>query len=63
MELISYIAKFALGGGLVCLFAVIAEVCQPKRFAGIFSAAPSALLAGLAATLISQSSTIAVLTA
>lgn len=63
MELGSYIAKFFLGGGLVCLFALIAEVCQPKRFAGIFGAAPSVLLAGLAVTLLSQSVTRAMLTA
>jgi hypothetical protein len=63
MEWWSYVAKFVLGGGLVCLFALIAEVCQPKRFAGIFSAAPSVLLSGLAVTLLVQGSSIAVLTA
>ncbi len=63
MEWWSYVAKFVLGGVLVCLFALIAEVCQPKRFAGIFSAAPSVLLAGLAVTLLSQSSSAAQLTA
>src|ERR1051326_9122188 len=63
MELVSYAAKCVLGGSLVCLFALIAEVCQPKRFAGLFSAAPSVLLAGLAVTLLSQGSATARLTA
>lgn len=63
MEPGSLLAKFALGGGFVCLFALIGEVCQPKRFAGLFSCAPSVLLAGLMVTLLSQSSVIAHLTA
>jgi hypothetical protein len=63
MDLGSYLAKFLLGGGLVCLFALIGEICQPKRFAGIFSGAPSVLLAGLGVTLLSQNKMIAILTA
>ncbi len=63
MEPGSVLAKFLLGGGLVCLFALISEVARPKRFAGLFSCAPSVLLAGLAVTLLSQGSTSARLTA
>src|SRR5215472_17922018 len=58
-----YIAKFCVGGALVCGFALISEVCSPKRFAGIFSAAPSVLTAGLAVTLIAESASKAALDA
>src|SRR5690349_12283053 len=54
MELVSYLAKFLVGGALVCLFALISEISQPKRFAGLFSSAPSVLTAGLAVTLLGQ---------
>jgi uncharacterized membrane protein (GlpM family) len=37
-------ARFAIGGTIVSLFAVIAEVCRPKSFAGLFGAAPSVAL-------------------
>ncbi|MGH2516570.1 MAG: DUF3147 family protein [Ktedonobacterales bacterium] len=49
-----YIAKFCVGGALVCAFALVSEVCAPKRFSGLFSAAPSVLTAGLAVTLIAE---------
>jgi hypothetical protein len=42
----------ALAGGLlVSLFALIGEVVEPKKFAGLFAAAPSVALASLAVTL------------
>jgi Protein of unknown function (DUF3147) len=38
----------ALNGGLfVVAFALVSEMLQPKRFAGLFSAAPSVALANL----------------
>lgn len=38
----------AVNGGLfVVLFALVAEVLRPKRFAGLFAAAPSVALANL----------------
>jgi hypothetical protein len=38
----------AVNGGLfVAAFALVAEVAEPKRFAGLFSAAPSIALANL----------------
>jgi hypothetical protein len=40
--------RFVLGGAIVSLFAGVAAVFQPKRFAGIFAAAPSVALATLA---------------
>jgi len=42
-----FVVRFVLGGVLVSIFAVIAEVFKPKTFAGIFGAAPSVALATL----------------
>jgi uncharacterized membrane protein (GlpM family) len=36
--------RFLVGGAIVSFFAVIAEVCRPKSFAGLFGAAPSVAL-------------------
>lgn len=54
-----YVAKFFAGGLLVCLFALISEACQPKQFAGLFSAAPSVLLATLIITLMFKGAALA----
>ncbi len=40
--------RFLLGGTIVSLFALIADVVRPKRFAGLFGGAPSVALATLA---------------
>jgi hypothetical protein len=40
--------RFLLGGAIVSLFAIVAEMFEPKTFAGIFGAAPSVALATLA---------------
>lgn len=61
--ILEYIARFIAGGLLVCVFALISEMCKPKQFAGIFSAAPSVLLAGLIITLIIKGPPHAILTA
>ncbi|HEY3993636.1 MAG TPA: DUF3147 family protein [Ktedonobacteraceae bacterium] len=61
--LLEYIARFIAGGLLVCLFALISQMCEPKQFAGLFSAAPSVLLAGLALTLFLKDASSARLTA
>ena len=42
--------RFLLGGAIVSLLALAGDVLQPKRFAGLFSAAPSVALATLALT-------------
>lgn len=55
--LLEYIARFVAGGLLVCLFSLISQVCEPKQFAGLFSAAPSVLLAGLVLTLFIKGAT------
>lgn len=43
--------RFLLGGALVCAFSVIGDVLRPRRFAGLFGAAPSIALATLALTI------------
>jgi hypothetical protein len=40
--------RFALGGAIVSVFAVVAEVIRPKTLAGIFGASPSIGVATLA---------------
>ena len=42
--------RFFIGGCIVSIFAVIAEVLKPKGFAGLFAAAPSVALATLGLT-------------
>ena len=42
--------RFLVGGVVVSVFAVIGEVFEPKRFAGIFGAAPSVAIATLGLT-------------
>lgn len=61
--MLEYLARFVAGGLLVCLFALVAEVSQPKQFAGLFSAAPSVLVAGVALTLLTKGAASAILTA
>lgn len=63
MNLVVFIARFLVGGALVCAFALVSEVCAPKRFSGLFSSAPSVLTAGLAVTLIAETTQKAALTA
>jgi uncharacterized membrane protein (GlpM family) len=41
------VVKGLAGGALVVAFAVLGEVLDPKRFAGIFAAAPSVALSSL----------------
>jgi hypothetical protein len=44
------LARFAAGGIVVSVFAVIGGVLRPKSFAGLFAAAPSVALATVALT-------------
>jgi len=46
--------KGAAGGGLVVAFALLGELVEPKRFAGLFSAAPSIALANLTIVLLTK---------
>jgi len=49
-----WILRFLVGGTIVSLFALIADVLKPKGFAGLFGAAPSVALATLSLTLASE---------
>jgi uncharacterized membrane protein (GlpM family) len=46
--------KGLAGGALVCVFALLSQSLAPKRFAGLFSAAPAVALAGLAVVLVDK---------
>lgn len=49
VNLIAFLAaRAAVAGLLVVVFSAIGEVVKPKRFAGVFGAAPSVALANLA---------------
>jgi hypothetical protein len=43
--------RFIIGGLIVSVFAVIADILKPKSFAGLFGAAPSVALATLSLTI------------
>src|ERR1051325_4680047 len=46
--------RFALGGLIVSIFAVLGDIFRPKSFAGIFDAAPSVALATLTLTVVKE---------
>jgi uncharacterized membrane protein (GlpM family) len=46
--------KGLAGGSLVLAFALLSQGLEPKRFAGLFSAAPAVAIAGLAVTLLDK---------
>lgn len=48
--------KGLAGGCLVVAFALLSEGLSPKRFAGLFSAAPAVAIAGLSITLLDKGS-------
>jgi Protein of unknown function (DUF3147) len=48
--------RFVLGGAVVAAFAVLGDCLTPKRFAGIFAAAPSVALASLALAYLNKGS-------
>ncbi len=47
-DLLPVLLKGLAGGSLVVAFAALSELLGPKRFAGLFSAAPAVAIAGLA---------------
>lgn len=53
-DLLILIVKGLAGGGLVVAFAIVSEVLEPKRFAGLFSAAPAVALTGLTIVLLDK---------
>ncbi len=50
------VARFVIGGVIVSLFAVVAEVLRPTSFAGLFGAAPSIALSTLGLTIVKHGS-------
>lgn len=46
--------RFLLGGLIVSVFAVVADVLRPRGFAGLFGAAPSVALATITLTQLTQ---------
>jgi hypothetical protein len=52
--LLQLLFRFLIGGAVVCAFAAVSDVLKPKRFAGLFGAAPSVALATLSLTISSQ---------
>lgn len=55
-DVVVLIIKGLAGGGLVVAFALISESLSPKRFAGLFSAAPAVAIAGLVVTILDKGS-------
>ncbi len=53
-EIVILLAKGMAGGLLVVGFALLSEGLSPKRFAGLFSAAPAVAIAGLTITLLDK---------
>ena len=49
-----YVYRFLVGGIIVSVFAIIADVVRPKGFAGLFGAAPSVAMATLGLTVVSD---------
>ncbi|MBV9801864.1 MAG: DUF3147 family protein [Solirubrobacterales bacterium] len=53
-DVVILVIKALAGGTLVVVFALISQGLEPKRFAGLFSAAPAVALAGLTVTLLDK---------
>jgi len=53
-EVLVLAVKGLAGGCLVAAFALLSECLSPKRFAGLFGAAPAVALAGLAIVLLDK---------
>ena len=53
-DVLTIAVKALAGGALVVVFALISEAATPKRFAGLFAAAPAVALAGLTITVLTK---------
>jgi uncharacterized membrane protein (GlpM family) len=58
-DVLILLIKGVCGGLLVVAFALLSEGLSPKRFAGLFGAAPSVAITGLSITLVDQGITAA----
>ena len=48
--MVQFAERFLLGGLIVSMFAIVADVLRPRGFAGLFGAAPSVALATITLT-------------
>jgi uncharacterized membrane protein (GlpM family) len=55
-DLVILLAKGGAGGLLVVAFALLSEGLSPKRFSGLFSAAPAVAIAGLTIAVLDKGS-------
>ena len=46
--------RFVVGGVVVSIFAILADLLKPKSFAGLFSASPSVALATIGLTILTE---------
>jgi uncharacterized membrane protein (GlpM family) len=53
-DVLILLAKGGAGGALVVAFALLSEGLSPKRFSGLFSAAPAVAIAGLTITVLDK---------
>jgi uncharacterized membrane protein (GlpM family) len=53
-DAVALAAKALLGGSLVVVFALLSQTMSPKRFAGLFSAAPAVAIAGMGVALVAK---------
>jgi uncharacterized membrane protein (GlpM family) len=53
-EIVTIAIKALAGGALVVAFALVSEAVSPKRFAGLFAAAPAVALASLTITVLTK---------
>lgn len=53
-DVVTTIVQALAGGTLVVAFALVGQAVEPKRFAGLFSAAPSIAIAGLVVTVVAS---------
>lgn len=54
MPIVVFAARALIGGLAVVGFSLVGEAGRPKRFAGLFAAAPSVALASLAITVVQK---------
>jgi|SRR5690242_5288835 len=59
--MVQLLFRFAVGGFMVTLFALLGDLLKPKSFAGLFGAAPSVALATLGLTIFTDGTSYAAL--
>jgi hypothetical protein len=55
--------RIMVGGAVVSIFAILGDILKPKRFAGLFGAAPSVALATISLTVAKEGRTYAAIEA